>query len=363
LNDRRPRLLFVPVSGAFGRGEYARALAIASAAEVRWPGAAIHFMLSRDASYADQCPYPATLLASSPTFHSAAVIEVMKNWHPDVVIFDNAGRTAQLRAAQRAGSRVVYISARARQRRKAFRLQWMRLIDEHWIAYPEFIAGSLGFLERLKLRLMRRPAVRYLDVVAAGATGPARATPEMRDASLARIDCAPHGYVLVVPGGGTGHPGGRDAPEQFFAAARELAASGADTIFVGSAAGLGAAANSASRLRTPGFLQQADLLALMRGARLVIANGGSTLLQAIASGRPCIGVAIARDQAGRIRRCVSAGVAVAAPLEAGAIARRATLLLQDEGRLQSLAGRARALGLADGAEVAVRALTALLATR
>lgn len=363
MNDQQPRLLFVPVSGPFGRGEYARGLAIAGAAHGRWPEAAIHFMLSRDAPYADQCPYPATLLASSPTFHSAAVIEVVKNWHPDVVIFDNAGRTAQLRAAQRAGSRVVYISARARQRRKAFRLKWMRLIDEHWIAYPEFIAGSLGLLERMKLRLMRRPAVRYLDVVAAGATSPAHDSPPMRDAGVGRIDCAPHGYVLVVPGGGTGHPGGRDAPEQFFAAARELAASGADTIFVGSAAGLRPApANSASRLHTPGILQQTDLLALMRGARLVIANGGSTLLQAIACGRPCIGVAIARDQAQRIRRCVGAGVAVAAPLEAGAIARRAALLLHDETRLQNLGGRALALGLADGADVAVRALTALLAT-
>jgi len=345
-------------------GEYARALAIAGAAQVRWPGAAIHFMLSREASYADRCPYPATLLASSPTFHSAAVIEVMTNWQPDVVIFDNAGRTAQLRAAHRAGAWVVYISARPRQRRKAFRLRWMRLIDEHWIAYPEFIAGPMGLLERIKLRVMRRPAVRYLDVVVARATPPACDTLRMRDASSGRIDCAPGSYVLVVPGGGTGHPGGRDASEQFFGAAREIAASGVDAVFVGSAAGLGSASGEfAPRLRTPGFLPQSELAALMRGARLVIANGGSTLLQAIASGRPCIGVAIARDQAERIRRCVSTGVAVAAPLEAGAIARGAMLLLQDERRMQSLAARAIALGLADGVDVAVHALTALLATR
>ena len=82
-----------------------------------------------------------------------------------MVVFDNAGRTAQLRAAHRSGARVVYISARARQRRKAFRFRWMRLIDEHWIAYPEFIAGSLTAIERLKLRLMGRPTVRYLDVI------------------------------------------------------------------------------------------------------------------------------------------------------------------------------------------------------
>src|ERR1019366_10046817 len=102
---------------------------------------------------------------SSPTFHSTAVIDVLEKLQPNVVIFDNAGRTAQLRAARRLGARVVYISARRRQRRKAFRWHWMRLIDEHWIAYPEFIAGPLGFFEKLKLQMVGRPIVRYLDVI------------------------------------------------------------------------------------------------------------------------------------------------------------------------------------------------------
>jgi hypothetical protein len=43
----------------------------------------------------------------------------------------------------------------------------MRLIDEHWIAYPKLIAGDLGLVERAKLRLLRRPVVRYLDVIMA----------------------------------------------------------------------------------------------------------------------------------------------------------------------------------------------------
>jgi hypothetical protein len=356
-------------------GEYARALAIANGAEARWPDAAIHFILSSEAPYSAGCPYPATLLDSSPTFHSAAVVGVMQNWQPDVVIFDNAGRTAQLRAAQRAGARVIYVSARRRQRRRAFRLRWMGLIDEHWIAYPEFIAGPLSFSERMKLRLMRRPRVRYLDVVLARATSPSRAMPATH--AIPPTEGGPQapdstdGYVLVVPGGGTGHPGGSDAPERFLGAARQIAASGVDTICVGvtpgaevpcaAAPGSGAAVQPVPRLRVPGRLPQAELAALMRGARLIVANGGSTLLQAIASGKPCIGVPVAADQAERVRRCVSAGVAVAAPLEGAAIARTATVLLHDESRLNALAGRAIALGLADGVDIAVRALTSLLA--
>jgi hypothetical protein len=355
--------LFVPVSGEFGMGEYARSLAIAQGVQARWPDAAILFVLSREAPYAGTTPFPTTLLDSSPTFHSAAVIEVMQSWGPDVVIFDNAGRTAQLRAAKRGGARVVYISARRRQRRKAFRLRWMRLIDEHWIAYPQFIAGGLTFLERLKLKHMRRPQVRFLDVILAQGGG------QPRESILSRIGCVAHQYTLVVPGGGTGHPGASDAIARLRQAAGELAAAGIDTVFVGregpafgESLGPGAAAVG-SRLRITGPLPQSDLAELMRGARLIIANGGSTLLQSIACGRPCIAVPIAGDQGERIRRCVSAGVAVAAPLDAAAIRRSATDLLQNEQALNALTDHALGLGLADGVDVALRAMTRLLESK
>ena len=72
-------------------GEYARSLAIAHGAGERWPGADIRFVLSRDAPYAADSPFPATLLPSSATFHSAAVIELFEKWRPEVVVFDNAG--------------------------------------------------------------------------------------------------------------------------------------------------------------------------------------------------------------------------------------------------------------------------------
>jgi UDP:flavonoid glycosyltransferase YjiC (YdhE family) len=109
-----------------------------------------------------------------------------------------------------------------------------------------------------------------------------------------------------------------------------------------------------------GVLPQVELAALMRSARLIVANGGSTLLQAIACGVPCIAVPIAGDQAGRIRHCVRAGVALAAPLDAAAIEQSAALLFADEARLLAMAERARGLELADGVDVAVQAITALL---
>jgi hypothetical protein len=346
------RLLFVPVSGAYGMGEYARSLAIARAAIGRWPQAEIRFLLSRQAPYAAGVPFGATLLPSSPTFHSAEVIRELQEFRPHVVIFDNAGRTAQLDAARRLGARIVYISARPRQRAKAFRWRWMRLIDEHWIAYPRFIAGGLGFWERFKLRLLRRPTVRYLDVILA------RTAPE---AAAPALEYAAGSYVLVVPGGGTGHPGAHDAVAQFRGAACSLAAAGAPTVFVGPAGNDGADGIAAAGPRRLGPLPQAELMALMRSARVVIANGGSTLLQGIACGCACVAVPIAGDQKRRIEACVAAQVAVASGLRAADIVAAAQALLGDEPQRLALASRAAALQLADGVEIAINALAALAA--
>jgi hypothetical protein len=334
-------------------GEYARSLAIARAAGQRWQEADIRFILSRQAPYAASVPFPATLLPSSPTFHSTAVIEVIDRLRPDVVVFDNAGRTAQLRAARRSGARVVYISARPRQRRKAFRWRWMRLIDEHWIPYPEFIAGRLNTVERLKLNILHRPTLRYLDVILSRAAEPPR------ESILANVGCAAGGYVLIVPGGGTGHPRARDANAVFLSAAKALAENAVAIVFVGPHD----LPPSGSPLRCFESLPQSDLVELMRGAKLIVANGGSTLLQGIACGRACIAVPIAKDQKERIERCVAAAVAVPAALDAASIIREAGNLLRDDAGRVALARRALDLKLSDGVEIALTALGRLIETK
>jgi spore coat polysaccharide biosynthesis predicted glycosyltransferase SpsG len=347
-----PRFLFLPVSGPHGMGEYARAVQIAQAVATRWPGAKIHFALSREAPYETDAAFSYTFLPSSPTFHTPEVIALIEETRPDVVIFDNAGRTAQLRAAQRIGARVIYVSARARQRRKAFRFRWMSLIDEHWLAYPELLTGPLNDVETFKLGWMGRPLIRHLDVML-----PAPA-PRKAAALLQRLALTNKPYVLVVPGAGTAHPGARDAVEVFAAAAHTLAGRGITTVLV--AAGNGGDVSAPATLRTLPRLPLTELAALMRGARLVIVNGGSTLLQAIASHAPCVAVSIAKDQAKRVRQCSEAGLALAATLNAGNIVNVATSLLDNEPARAALAQRAANLRLADGLGVALAAIEGLL---
>ncbi len=332
-------------------GEYARSLAIARALRERRPGVLVHFLLSGAAPYARGTPFPHTLLPSSPTFHTPEVLRCLRDFRPDLVIFDNAGRSAQLRAAHRCGAKLVFISARRRQRAKAFRWRWMRLLDEHWIAYPQFTVGAPGAWQRWKLGFLGRPRLRYLDVIFSA--------PDLRlrAAVLADLGVGTDAFALVVPGGGTGHPRAADAVARFYEAARLTAAGGLPTVFVGPAPG---DANPPAGLQLRASLPQAELAAAMLESRLVIANGGSTLLQAIACGAPSLAGAIAGDQAERIRCCVGAGAALEVPLEAGRIAAAALALSADAAGRDSLRARCRALGLADGVAVALAGIDALL---
>jgi spore coat polysaccharide biosynthesis predicted glycosyltransferase SpsG len=345
-HGRAGRVLFVPVSGARGMGEYARALAFATALAHRSPQTEIHFVLSREAPYAADTPFPHTLLPSSPTFHSGKVSELIRTFRPTLVVFDNAGRTAQLRSAVRFGAKVIYVSSRPRQRRKAFRLSWMRMLDEHWIAYPEFIAGAPGLLERLKLQWLGRPSVRYLDAVLPPPD--ANLAVEM----MAKFDTTPGHYVLVVPGGGTQHPGAENAPQIVAEAARQLAERGINTVLVG----VEPAAQS-TQLRVAPRMPMAQLAELIRSARLVISNGGDTLLQTIACGRPCVAVPIAGDQAYRIEKCERAGLAQGSPLVSEAIARTAMGVLENHTR-QHRGGEA-AREVTNGMEMAISVIQRL----
>jgi ADP-heptose:LPS heptosyltransferase len=342
------RLLFVPVSGPRGMGEYARALALATAVEERWPDAQIHFALSRAAPYSATTPFPSTLLPASPTFHSPEVLQLIREFRPTIVIFDNAGRSAQIRAAAQSGARVIFISSRKRQRRRAFRMRWMRLLDEHWIAWPQFMAGGPGPFESLKLRLLKRPVVRFLDTLLPHEN--TRVTRKM----LLRFGVRAGEYTLVVPGGGSDHPGAEDAPAIVAEAARRIAMHGCATILVGVTPAADAA--KTEMLRVAPRMPMSELAALIRNAKLVISNGGDTLLQALSCHRACVAVPIAGDQAFRIAECVRSGFAVQASLDATDMAGKAVALLEDAGRREQLELRLANAGIRNGLDTALEAV-------
>jgi hypothetical protein len=348
--------MFAPVSGPRGMGEFARCLAIARAAADRWPAASIRFLLSREAPYAAGLPFAVDLLPASVTLAPTEAGAAIAAFRPNVVVFDNAGRTRLLAAAARVGARIVYVSSRRRQRRRAFRLRWMYHIDEHWIAYPKSLVGDLGALERARLALLGRPRVRFLDSVLPPADG-VRAASLLEGASRAPGRAA-WPRAVVVPGGGSAHPGAEDLPRRFAATARALAADGIATALVAGPA-FRTEVEPGAGLAIVRGADMAALRALLERADVVVANGGDTLVQALVLGRACVALPIAADQRERVRRCRALGL-IEAPA-ADELARASLDLLRAPQRCEALRQRIAALGWRDGMPEALHALEGLLA--
>jgi spore coat polysaccharide biosynthesis predicted glycosyltransferase SpsG len=352
---RSPRVLFVPVSGPGGSGELMRCLTVARELRRASPDTDIHFLVARNGVFREAVDFPIHDCDASPTRSTPQVLATLRELRPDVVVFDNAGRTEQLRAAKALGARLVFTSRSPRLRWKAFRVSWLRLLDEHWIVFPQFVTGGLSSFERLKVRLTPNYVVRHLDTLFT----PSK--PDEREPWLAAHGLRERGYTVFVPGGrGEAHAAAVDPTSLFVAAADEYAQVTAQTsvVLTGRAQPVRPARASERLLLLP-RVRPEDVQHLLAGAARVVCNGGTTMIHALAHGQEIVCAPLATDQARRIRRAARLGVVVAAEPDAGAIARAAAELLTDPARGSTMRHQAAALGLVNGVEEAVAALQRL----
>jgi len=349
------RVLFVPVSGPSGMGEYARCRTIADGLRRRHPGVETPFVISRHAPYAGDVPEPVHRFPDTPTRETERMIALIDDLAPDAIVFDNAGRTRQLCAARDRGARVVFISSRPKKRWKAFRPRWMDNLDAHWIAYPEFLAGSLTAWERYKLRRHPRVRVTFLGTVFPEPDAAAGAR------CLADLDVREDGYVLVAPGGGGTHRGAPNAIAAFREAAGRIAAEAEVPVVLVLGPAFRGDLPAIDGVRALRAVPGPDMAALVGGARVAVLNGGSTMTQALALGCACVVAPIADDQRDRIRRCERLGLVRPAALGGAELAGGALALLADDRDRDGLIRRVHDSGVSNGLHLAVAELGRLLA--
>jgi glycosyltransferase involved in cell wall biosynthesis len=351
-----PRFLFAPVSGPGGAGELMRCLIVARELARAEPSADIRFLVSRAAVFRDAVDFPIIDCDASPTKSTPQVLAAIESFRPHVMVFDNSGRTVQLRAAKRAGARLVFSSRAPKLRWKAFRLKWMRLLDEHWIVFPTFVTGGLTWLERRKLALFPDYTVRRLDTLFPPAD------PQVRRDWLARHGFEPGGYVVFVPGGRSEGQRIAEPAEHFIDAARRFcAATGYPSVVLTGRRVVEEVAGGNPRLlpRVP----PEEVQYLLAEATMVVSNGGTTLVHTLAHGRPLVAVPLAGDQSRRIRRAVRLGIAASAPPDADKIAAEAIALLTDAARREGMPRHIAEIGIANGVGEAVEALRGLARRR
>jgi glycosyltransferase involved in cell wall biosynthesis len=349
----RLKFLFIPVSGPGGAGEYYRSLAVAKAVERHWPGCQIKFVLSRDARHGGDAPYPVLHVERSPTYETREVVAILGRERPDVVVFDSAGRVAQYRRARELGARIVFVSSRATTRGRGFRFRRMRWMDQHWIVAPRFLGGGLGALERLRMRFVPRCEVVFLDVLY-------EPVDEAGTRDLQRrLGVEPGRYVLACPGGGGVFGDGPDAAQVYCDASAELASRAGVPVVAVLGPRFAAPRPSPPGLHVLASLPNAQLMGMLRDARVGVLNGGSLLLQAIALRAPCVAAPISDDQPARISNCAAGGYVRLAALDPSSLARESAALIADDEARDALRSRMDSLDLRNGVDVAVEAIARL----
>jgi spore coat polysaccharide biosynthesis predicted glycosyltransferase SpsG len=113
-------------------------------------------------------------------------------------------------------------------------------------------------------------------------------------------------------------------------------------------------------VRTVSHVANAELMALIEGARMTVVGGGSLLLQALAFAAPCLTLPLHRDQYARVTQLQSIGAVRTTTPDPVAIATAAANLWLDEPMRMTLRKRSADLNLYNALPQALDALQHLL---
>lgn len=351
----RKKIIFLPVSGPKGSGEYIRSLAVAQGISQTWKNVQIQFIINRNAVYAGTLPFKCHLIDRSPTLEPKAVKNIIKKEKPDLCIFDSSGRTSVFRTLKKMGTPIVFISSRKRPRRKAFSPKWLPYITQHWIAQPAFAAGPLTKWEQLKLKITRSDPPYFLETL----------FPIPNDEKRAKLKntlaIGDEPYIVFSSGGGGKHnQKGKQAPEIFAEAASIVAQkSGKKCIAVMGPNYNGRLPEHDGVILVPAFAND-EFIELIHDAEILVIGGGSIIAQGLANKKVCVAIPTAGDQHARIQKAEELQVIVSSDLDGKDISKAVLMLLEDKKCYKRLQEKVNTLNIKNGLPDAIQAVSLLL---
>lgn len=317
-----PVVLFVPVSSDKGVGEYTRSLIIANALQKSNPNCEIHFILNRNMKSAKNCNYETHLSDHSATKDTPLVKSIISKIKPRVVIFDCAGRSQQFAHAQKVGAKVIFISQHQKKRAKGLSLRRLIYSDLQWVVQPEFAIRPLNIMERLKLKLSGKQPPKNIGPI----------LPALIESYpvLNKYDLISGEYVLFSAGSGGHELEGKLASDVFFEAALKFVQiSGIKVIFI-FGSNYPNELPASDDILVISHVPADEFLVLLNETKASVLSAGSTLLQAIEMRKPCVSIAISKDQPARLTKCSDLSLVLESDCEATEICDKAIQLLDEE---------------------------------
>ena len=355
MSSTAPVFLFVPVSSAEGIGEYMRSMILAQQVMITWPNADIHFILSKQAPYANDCPFTTLLTEQSPTKHVKEVNHYIKKLRPNIVIFDASGRKSQLQQAHDVGAKVVFISQHKKKRSRGLKLGRLRVTDSHWVVQPEFVMPALSVFQKLKLALYKKAAPINTGVIFTPAD------PIQQQKLLEQYQLTAGQYLIFNAGSGGHRIGEALAADIYAQAAATIAQQHQIKCVMVYGSNYPKEITQADNVIAIKQLDNAQFINLIDAAKAVVISGGDSLLQTIAMAKPCLTTPVSKDQPARISACFNQGLIISCETESSVITQQATQLLNNDTLAQlkrNLAQSAQQNGL----NIAMSQLQALLSS-
>ncbi|WP_295682223.1 hypothetical protein [uncultured Nevskia sp.] len=334
-------VLFVPQHQGGGTGEFFRLLTVATALHAADASVRIEFLMPKACRLRPLLPFPHTESdlpdEQRQQFHARELARLK----PTIVVFDKTCRGSMLRLCRRLKIRSVCISDEPGTCGKTFRADWLWSLDEHW--HQRYLLGRPAFSawQRLLARISSTRRVLF-DVC------------QLEDAVAALAPSSP--YLLFVPGGGTYRIDGRTTAELFIEAADRVArATGMPVLAIGQAVSGEEPGDRRVTVLPP--QPQGQLIALMRGATIVVTGGGHLINQAISVRVPTVSMPLGgSDQSLRVDDFASRGWTVAAQPQVDDIADKTLQLLGDTAALQTMRERLQTIEIIQGVPLMVESL-------
>ena len=345
----------LPASGPTGVGEYTRCRTLAGSVRERMQDVRIKLVIDRHAPYVDKVPFETHLVQGSVTFNTAEVNRLMRAERPDLVLFDNAGRVAQLKCALEIGARTVFIAARAKKIRKAMSFRWVSRLDQVWVVQSEITAGPPNLLLRMRQRWLDAA-----DVLMLQAIFPVSST-ERRESIKRELGLADRPYVLFMPGGGGYSKNGRSSAELFAEAAGRFAVGSDLAVIMVMGPLYQGKLPEISGVTVRSSVNDKQAIDLLHDARFAVIGGGDLVMQALALKKVVVAVPTgAKDQPKRVRKLSGRSLVDSADLDVDAITAAANALDQNTDHFETLRQEVELCGISNGLDRAVDAVELLL---
>jgi spore coat polysaccharide biosynthesis predicted glycosyltransferase SpsG len=320
-------VLFIPVSSTSGSGEYERSIIIAKTILQQWPNTSIHFVLNENARYIDKCPFKVHLCQDSPTKETSRVNSVIKSLEPDLVVFDASGRAKQFKQAKKVGAKVAFLSQRDKKRRRGLKFNRLFNIDLHWVVQPDFSIKPLSFLQRFKIKILKKTSPKNI--------GPVFLPPSPQNEKyiLKKLNLVNEIFYVFSSGSGSTFVGNELAADIYYQAACEFYnKTKIKCVVVFGSSYPKPIDDMCEGVICLESIENEYFISLINSAHGCVVAAGDTLLQCIALKKPCVATALSKDQKGRLKYCVSKNLALAANPTSGNICQQATLLSDTHGQ-------------------------------